>query len=83
MMAGGAGREQIRVMRTVLLVLGLVLAAPAGAQSASELDRSVERLVADYTGLYSRDSLPRWRSLFLPTFTAASTTAEGADVLLP
>lgn len=78
-MAAGAGRGQIGAMRTVLLALGLVLAAlgPVGAQSASELDRGLERLVADYTGLYSRDSLPRWRTLFLPTFTAASTTAEG------
>ena len=70
-------------MRTCLLALGLAWAAvapaaPAGAQPAPDLDRSLRRLVADYTRLYTRDSLPRWRELFLPTFTAASTTDEGS-----
>lgn len=68
---------RFRDMRTVLLALALACAAPAGAQSAPDLDASLHRLVADYTGFYTRDSLPRWRTLFLPTFTATSTRPDG------
>lgn len=57
--------------------LSLALAAPATAQDAGELDRSLDQLVADYIGLYTKETLPRWRTLFLPTFSVASTTAEG------
>ena len=65
-------------MRTLLLILGLACGSSigAGAQAVGELDRSLERLVADYTGLYTRDALPRWRELFLPTFTSASIAAD-------
>ena len=63
---------------TVLAAFGLALAAPnrVAAQPQTALDRSLQRLVADYTGLYTRDSLPRWRELFLATFTSASVTAD-------
>jgi len=66
-------------MRTAVFLLALALAPfmDLGAQPAADLDKSLQRLVTDYTGLYTRDSLPRWRELFLPTFTSASTTAEG------
>lgn len=57
--------------------LSLALAAPATAQDAGELDRSLDQLVADYIGLYTKETLPRWRTLFLPTFSVASTSAEG------
>ena len=70
-------------MRTLLLVLGLTsgLSIGAAAQAAGQLDRSLEHLVADYTGLYTRDSLPRWRELFLPTFTSASVAADSSVLL--
>jgi hypothetical protein len=29
-------------------------------------------------GLYRRDALPQWRTLFLPSFTVASTNADGS-----
>jgi len=57
--------------------LSLALAAPATAQDAGALDRSLDQLVADYIDLYTKETLPRWRTLFLPTFSVASTTAEG------
>jgi len=65
---------------TVLAAFGLALAAPnrVVSQPQTELDRSLQRLVADYTGLYTRDSLPRWRELFLPTFTSASVAADSS-----
>ena len=56
------------------LALGLLsaifLAVPA---SASDL----ERVVADYVGLYRRDTLAEWKKLFLPHFTVASTREDG------
>ena len=66
-------------MRSIVLSLALACApvVTVSAQPARDLDQSLQRLVNDYTGLYMRDSLPRWRELFLPTFTSASTTADG------
>jgi SnoaL-like domain len=67
-----------------LLMVASLLCAPlrlaaqqAPAPSAEFLDRSLAQLVTDYTRLYTRDSLPAWRALFSPTFTAANTTADG------
>ena len=59
----------------------LLAAALAIVQAASPppvaADAALRRTVADYVGLYKRDTLDRWRSLFLPTFTATSTRADG------
>jgi TolB protein len=70
-------------MRTYLRALTLLCAgaAPIGAQALPDLDASLRRLVADYTALYTRESLPRWKQLFLPTFTATSTTADGGTLV--
>ena len=40
-------------------------------------DAALRRAVADYVGLYTHETLDRWRMLFLPTFTAGSTRADG------
>ena len=37
----------------------------------------VRRVVDDYIGLYTRERLPEWKQLFLPSFTAAYTNADG------
>ena len=55
------------------LALSLVVAQPSDASEAS-----LKRVVADYVGLYRRDSLPQWRALFLSSFTVASTKADGS-----
>ena len=33
--------------------------------------------MADYVGLYKSETLDRWRTLFLPSFTATHTLADG------
>jgi hypothetical protein len=38
----------------------------------------LNRVVADYVGLYRRETLDAWRRLFLPGFTAASTRPDGS-----
>jgi hypothetical protein len=42
-----------------------------------EPDPRLQRLVAEYTGLWRRETLPQWERLFLPGFTVASTNADG------
>jgi len=39
---------------------------------------SVDELLEDFIGLYVRATLPRWRGLFLPSFTAAATNEDGS-----
>jgi hypothetical protein len=40
-------------------------------------DAALRQVVADYVGLYTRQTLDRWRTLFLPTFTATHTNPDG------
>ena len=37
---------------------------------------TVDDLLRDFIGLYARDTLPGWRALFLPGFTAAATDQD-------
>ena len=39
---------------------------------------SVSELLEEFIGLYTRDTLLRWRALFMPGFTAAATNADGS-----
>jgi len=50
--------------------------AARGPQPAPD-DPAVQRLVDDYIGLYRKDTLERWKTLFLPGFTASYTNADG------
>jgi hypothetical protein len=45
---------------------------------ATANDSEISALLEDYLGLYARDTLPRWRELFLPGFTATSANADGS-----
>ena len=47
------------------------------SNSAPAPDPRLERVVADYVGLYRRETLDQWEKLFLPTFTAANTRPDG------
>ena len=49
---------------------------PASARQAD--DAAVQRLLDDYIGLYRRDTLERWKTLFLPAFTASYTNDDGS-----
>jgi len=67
----------------VILVLCVATVAPAGpAARADEKGPSasraaVERVVADYTGLYAKPTLDRWRTLFHESLVVAYPTEEG------
>jgi hypothetical protein len=56
-----------------VLSLGLV-----AAEEVPHLDTALRKVVADYVGLYRHDALPKWRQLFLPSFSVASTNADGS-----
>jgi hypothetical protein len=56
-----------------VLALGLLPLAPT-----EDPDAALRKVVADYVGLYRSDALPEWRKLFLPSFSVASTNADGS-----
>ena len=63
-----------------VVTLGLTtpaVALAAQARTADPADQDLARVVADYTGLYTKERLPEWRQLFLPSFVAASTRKDG------
>ena len=59
------------------LAFVLLQAAAPGPVATVASDEALRRTVADYVGLYQRDTLDRWRTLFLPTFTATHTNTDG------
>lgn len=50
---------------------------PAVVQDAPDVPTALRRVVDDYVGLYRRETLDEWRTLFLPSFTSLSTNADG------
>ena len=56
----------------VLVAMTWTTAAQADAASAA-----VDRLVADYIGLYAAPTLDRWRTLFHPAVVVAFPAADG------
>ena len=41
-------------------------------------DAAIAALLSDYIGLYAQATLPRWRELFGPGFTATAANADGS-----
>lgn len=64
----------------VLAVSSVAQAPASSAQPASDLDGALRQVVADYVGLYRMDTLPKWRELFLPSFSVASTKPDGTTL---
>jgi hypothetical protein len=60
------------------LLVPLVLLSLTNPLPAQTPDSGLARLVHDYIALYRADSLERWRTLFLPSFTVAFTNADGS-----
>lgn len=58
------------------MLLGGTRALPG--QQSTPTDSGLKQLIHDYIALYRRDSLERWRTLFLPSFTVAFTNADGS-----
>ena len=61
----------------VSLSLGIALAPVVRAAQADADLAPVRRVVDDYIGLYTKERLPEWKALFLPSFIATYTNADG------
>jgi SnoaL-like protein len=61
---------------TVVLASTLAI-APGSASLRAQSAAAVQRVVDDYIGLYRKDTLDRWKTLFLPSFTASYTNNDG------
>ena len=70
-------RYVLRWTAGALLAL-ILFATPAGAQVSPDGDEAVRRVLDAYIKLYTRDTLAEWRTLFLPSFSAAFTNADGS-----
>jgi hypothetical protein len=64
--------------RRLTFLVALSVSWVASDARGQATDEDLSRVVADYVGLYRRDTLARWRELFLPSFTVASTNADGS-----
>ena len=63
----------------LLLVLTFCVAVPAmSARQDTGADPAVQRVIDDYIGLYRKDTLEKWKALFLPGFTASYTNDDGS-----
>jgi len=68
----------------ILLLSGVLLApaapsrAASGGKPTSHGQRAaIERVLADYTGLYARDTLESWKTLFHPALSVAWPDKDG------
>jgi hypothetical protein len=52
--------------------------AVVASQAATTTDAAVQRVLDDYIGLYRKETLDQWKSLFLPAFTATYTNDDGS-----
>lgn len=77
------------MLRRLALLLLLTSAAGCARATASGSalqqsranDPRLDRVIADYVGLWRRETLPQWEKLFLPSFTAANTRPDGTTNL--
>jgi hypothetical protein len=60
-----------------LMLWGTLLCAQTAGAPAAARDAAVQRVVDDYIGLYRKDTLEQWKTLFLSSFTASYTNADG------
>jgi hypothetical protein len=58
--------------------VSIVASAPMNAQRPPGDDPAVQRVLDDYIGLYRKDALERWKTLFLPGFVASYTNDDGS-----
>jgi hypothetical protein len=66
-------------MRLRFLTLGVwLLVCVAASPGQQPRSRTLDQTVRDYVGLYTRATLPEWKKLFHPMFTAAHAADDGS-----
>jgi hypothetical protein len=68
----------MKARRTLAAALMIAAVAGTGAGQSREGDAAVQRVLDAYIGLYRKDTLERWKGLFLPGFTASYTNDDGS-----
>jgi hypothetical protein len=74
-------RGPIGGVLAAIVVLTMIAASQGGSvfgQSRSSDDAAVRRVLDDYIGLYRKDTLERWKTLFVSGFTATYTNDDGS-----
>jgi hypothetical protein len=71
----------VSVRHVLLLAAALATASTFSVHGQKPPDGDLDRVVADYVGLYRKDTLESWRALFLPGFSAASTRPDGTALV--
>ena len=71
-------RATLGSITAVVLVSAFASSSRSLRAQPAASDPAVQRLVDDYVGLYRKDALERWKTLFLPSFTATYTNADGS-----
>jgi len=80
-------RSSVRLLALCLLCVAAaaapaVLCAHGDATNAAVQGTAgvapVQRVLDDYIGLYTKERLPEWKALFLPSFTASYTNVDGS-----
>ena len=54
---------------------------PSPSRDAPSSEPRLDRVIADYVGLWRRETLDQWEKLFLPSFTVANTRSDGTTNL--
>ena len=70
-------RTSVAVLTITLFVLGIGMASHEGS-SSENADPELARILADYTRLYTRETLPEWRTLFHSAASIANLGSDGA-----
>jgi len=70
-------RSGISLFAAALVMAGIGMPAAAAA-STDPAQQAVDRLVADYIGLYAAPTLDRWRTLFHPAVVVAFPDDDGS-----
>ena len=66
------------LIRSIGFGVVLLGRAPEARAQPQPADTGLRRLLHEYIALYRRDSLERWRTLFLPGFTVGFTNPDGS-----
>lgn len=69
-------RKRIRISLVAACVAVLLGTGPAQPQASDRAE--IEKLVADYVGLYAGNTLGAWKTLFHPALTVASPKTDGS-----
>ena len=73
-----SGMRRIRPTLVLILLSALCPLAPAQDLNPPDSHKALEKTVRDYVGLYRRETLEQWKTLFHPLLTVAHPRDDGS-----